>query len=176
MSLGTTTSLDVSYSGNHSVHLMDQRQVNALPAGYTSANPDALPSVNNQYTALLPYRGWGNLNAVETNCVLALQRADGALQPPFRQGLTGNVNYTLSKAMDIVDNDSDQINNPFNIASQYAVAGYDQTHKFSTDWVYELPRFTDRPCTRRSAQWLGANLHPQRSLGYAVHVSTQAEI
>ena len=30
--------LDVSYSGSHSVHLMDQRQVNALPAGYLQNN------------------------------------------------------------------------------------------------------------------------------------------
>ena len=44
------------------MHLMDQRQVNALPAGYTAANPNALPSVNQNYTALLPYLGWGNLN------------------------------------------------------------------------------------------------------------------
>ena len=41
------------------------------------------------------------------------------------------------------DNDSDQINNPFNIAAQYARAGYDQTHVFSTDWVYAFPRVTD---------------------------------
>ena len=26
--------LDLSYSGSHSIHLMDQRAVNALPAGY----------------------------------------------------------------------------------------------------------------------------------------------
>src|SRR5579875_61649 len=44
--------------------------------------------------------------------------------------------------MDVVDNDSDQINNPFNIDAQYAPAGYNQTHVFSTDWVYNLPNFT----------------------------------
>ncbi len=40
MRLGAGFTLDVSYSGNKSVHLMDQRQVNALPAGYTPQNPE----------------------------------------------------------------------------------------------------------------------------------------
>ncbi len=140
--LGKGFTLDISYAGNHAVHLMDQRQVNALPAGYTTANSNALPSVNKNYTALLPYLGWGNLTAVETN---AYSRYDALMiraTRRFTKGLTGNVNYTFSKTMDIVDNDSDQINNPFNIAAQYATAGYDQTHVFSTDWVYFFPQVT----------------------------------
>jgi hypothetical protein len=142
--IGAGFTLDVSYSGNRSVHLMDQRQVNALPAGYTLQYPHALPSVNQKAVALLPYLGWGNLNAVETNAYSRYNALMVRASRRFTKGLTGNVNYTFSKAMDIVDNDSDQINNPFNIASQYATAGYDQTHVFSTDWVYELPRFTSK--------------------------------
>ncbi len=142
--LSNSMTLDVSYSGNHSVHLMDQRQINALPAGYTTANPTALSSVNKQYTALLPYRGWGNLTAVETNAYSRYNALMVRLSRRFGKGFTGNVNYTYSKAMDIVDNDSDQINNPFNIAAQYAPAGYNQTHVFTTDWVYHLPNFTQK--------------------------------
>jgi hypothetical protein len=142
--LGHNTVLDVSYSGNRSVHLMDQRQVNALPAGYTSENPDALPAVNNLYNALLPYRGWGNLNVIETNSYARYNALMVRLTRRFAKSLTGNINYTLSKASDIVDNDSDLVNNPFNIASQYAVAGYDQTHNFSANLVYDFPKFTDK--------------------------------
>lgn len=141
--LGSGFTLDISYSGNRSVHLMDQRQVNALPAGYTTEFPNAVPSVNQKYNALLPYRGWGNLTAVETNAYSRYNALMVRASRRFTHGLTGNVNYTFSKAMDIVDNDSDSINNPFNIAAQYAHAGYDQTHVFSTDWVYDLPKFTD---------------------------------
>jgi hypothetical protein len=142
--LGGGFLLDVSYSGNRAVHLMDQRQVNALPAGYYLTNPSALPSVNNQVTALLPYRGWGNLLAVETNAYSRYNALMVRLSRRFINGLTGNVNYTLSRTMDIVDNDSDTINNPFNIATQWAPAGYDQTHIFSTDWVYDLPNATTK--------------------------------
>jgi hypothetical protein len=58
--------LDLSYSGSHSVHLMDQRAVNALPAGYF-LNNNLSASVNGWTSALLPYSGWGNLTAIETN-------------------------------------------------------------------------------------------------------------
>ena len=48
--------LDVSYSGSHSVHLMDQRQVNAQPAGFLQNN-NLSASVNGwtseQYTSAL---------------------------------------------------------------------------------------------------------------------------
>ncbi len=142
--LGKGLTLDVSYSGNHSVHLMDQRQINALPAGYLSTYPNALPSVNKIYNALLPYRGWGNLTSVETDAYSRYNALMARASRRFIKGLTGNVNYTFSKTMDIVDNDSDQINNPFNIRGQYARAGYDQTHVFSTDWVYDFPNFTNR--------------------------------
>jgi hypothetical protein len=142
--IGAGFTLDVSYSGNHAVHLMDQREVNALPAGYTTQNPNALPSVNKQYTALLPYLGWGSLNAVETNAYSRYNALMVRASRRFVKGLTGNVNYTFSRTMDILDNDSDQINNPFNIATQYAPAGYDQTHVFSTDWVYDFPRATGK--------------------------------
>lgn len=140
--LGNNFTLDVSYSGNHAVHLMDQRELNALPAGYTTAFPNALPSVNNQYTALLPYLGWGNLNAIETDGYSRYNALMLRVSRRFVKGLTGNVNYTLSRVMDTNDNDSDQINNPFDIAASYAPAGYDQTHVFSTDWVYDLPNIT----------------------------------
>ena len=142
--IGEGFTLDVSYSGNHAVHLMDQRQVSALPAGYTTQYPNALPSVNKIYNALLPYRGWGNLTAVETNAYSRYNALMIRASRRFTKGLTGNVNYTFSKTMDVVDNDSDQINNPFNIASQYTTAGYDQTHVFSTDWVYFFPKLTDK--------------------------------
>jgi len=133
--------LDASYSGNRAIHLMDQRQVNGLPASTLLNNPTLLQSVNYYQSAVLPYLGWGNLNAVET---LAYSRYNAMmlrLSRRFTKGLAVNFNYTLSKIMDIVDNDSDQINNPFNIAQNWAPAGYNQTHVFTVDFVYTLPNF-----------------------------------
>jgi hypothetical protein len=131
--------LDVSYSGNRAVHMMDQRQVNALPAGTFLANPNLLKSANYYSSALLPYLGWGNLTAVET---LGYSRYNAflfRLSRRFTDNLSVNFNYTRSKIMDIVDNDSDQVNNPFNIRQNYALAGYDQPNVFTVDFVYLLP-------------------------------------
>jgi hypothetical protein len=143
--------LDLSYAGNRAVHLMDQRQLNALPAGYTLANPNALPSVGNQFNALTPYRGWGTLPAIETAAFSRYNALMVRLTRRFSRGLTGNVNYTWSKAMNVADNDDSYLNNPFDIRANYALAGYDQTHVFSTDWVYNLPGVRgalDKPVVR----------------------------
>ena len=60
----------------------------------------------------------------------------------FNKGLAVNFNYTLSSAMDLLDNDSDNINNPFNMRQNWAKAGYDQTNVFTTDFVYDFPKVT----------------------------------
>lgn len=132
--------LDVSYSGNHAIHLMDQRRVNGLPAGTFIQNPNLLASVNYKSDALRPYIGWGSLNAVET---LGYSRYDAGmfrLSRRFFSDFGMNFNYTRSKATGVVDNDSDQINDPFNIARNWGLAGYDQTNVFTVDFVYDLPK------------------------------------
>ncbi len=134
--------LDISYSGNHAVHLMDQRQVNAVAAGTFLSNPNLLPSVNYYSSALLPYLGWGGLNAVETNAYSRYNAVMFRLSRRFANSFSMNFNYTRSNIKDIVDNDSDSINNPFNIAQNYANAGYDQPNVETVDFVYLLPKTT----------------------------------
>ena len=132
--------VDISYSGSHSVHLMDQRQVNALPAGYLQNN-DLSKSVNYWNNALLPYLGWGSLNAIET---LSYARYDAMMlrfSRRFSKGLSLNFNYTYSEVTDIADNDSDQIINPLCIKCQHGPASYDQPNVIQVDWVYMLPSF-----------------------------------
>ena len=132
--------LDVSYSGNHAIHLMDQRRVNAVAANTFVTNPNLRQSVNFKDDALRPYYGWGSLNAVET---LAYSRYNAMmirLSRRFSKGFAVNFNYTRSQTMDLVDNDSDQINNPFNMRGNWALAGYDQPNVFTTDFVYDLPK------------------------------------
>ncbi|MBS1875651.1 MAG: carboxypeptidase regulatory-like domain-containing protein [Acidobacteria bacterium] len=132
--------LDVSYSGNHTVHLMDQRLVNGLPAGTFVTNPGLSASVNYKNDALRPYYGWGSLNAIET---LAYSRYNAMMfrvSRRFANSLSANFNYTWSKAMDLLDNDSDTIINPYNMRQNWAAAGYDQPNVVTLDFVYELPK------------------------------------
>jgi hypothetical protein len=142
--------LEVSYAGNHAVHLMDQRQVNALPAGWLQNN-NLLQSANYWTNALLPYVGWGNLNAIET---LGYSRYNAMMlrvSRRFANNLSVNFNYSRASIRDTNDNDSDQIANPFNIAQSYAHAGYDQPNVFSTDFVYMLPKVKNSQPIARQA-------------------------
>lgn len=132
--------LDVSYSGNHSIHLMDQRQVNALPAGYLLSNPNALKSVNYWSSALLPYTGWGSLTAIETLAYARYNAMMIRLNRRFSNNLSVNFNYTRSSAKGVAANDSDNINNPFNINQDYGPAGYDQPNVTTIDLVYMFPK------------------------------------
>ena len=82
-----------------------------------------------------------------------------------------NFNYTWSKVMDLVDNDSDTIINPFNIRQNWAAAGYDQTNVFSTDFVYMLPKVKgalDRTGLRTILERMGSQRHAPRPVGHAV--------
>jgi hypothetical protein len=139
--LGHNLGLDVSYIGNKSIHLMVQRQINGLPAGYFLANPTAKASVNDKLDALRPYRGFGSINSIETSGFADYHGMLVRLSRRFAKGLQFNVNYTLSRARDIVDNDSDDVHNPFNARADFAPAGYDATHNISLDYVYELPKY-----------------------------------
>jgi hypothetical protein len=132
-------SLDLSYSGSHSIHLMDQRAVNALPNGYFQNN-NLSASVNGWNSALLPYAGWGNLTAIETNSYAHYNALMFRLNRRFADNLAVNFNYTWSHVLDTGDNDSDNINNPFCIRCSYANAGYDQPNVVSLDAIYMLPK------------------------------------
>jgi len=143
--------LDVSYSGNHAIHLMEQRQVNALPAGWLQNN-NLLQSVNYYSNALLPYLGWGNLTSVETTGYSRYDAMMLRLSRRFSNNFSVNFNYTHANIKDTVDNDSDGINNPFNIAQNYANAGYDQPNVETLDFVYMFPKVKgalDTPVVRQ---------------------------
>ena len=58
----------------------------------------------------------------------------------FANNLSMNFNYTYSQIHDIVDNDSDAISDPFNIARNWGPAGYDQTNVLTLDFVYDFPK------------------------------------
>ena len=88
-------SLDVSYAGNHAVHLMNQRQVNAIPAGTFVKYPDLSKSVNCRNDALRPYYGWAkSLNAVETLAYSSYNAMMVRVSRRFSSDFAMNFNYT----------------------------------------------------------------------------------
>ncbi len=144
-------SLDVSYAGNHAVHLMNQRQVNAIPAGTFVKYPDLSKSVNYRNDALRPYYGWASLNAVETLAYSSYNAMMVRVSRRFSSDFAMNFNYTWSRVMDLVDNDGDVIINPFDMRQAWAPAGYDQTNVVTFDFIYSFPKVKgglDKPVLR----------------------------
>ena len=151
--LQSKLTLDVSYAGNHSIHLMNHRLINAIPAGTFVRNPDLSKSVNYRNDALRPYYGWGQLTAVETQAYSNYNAMMVRVGRRLANNLSFNVNYTLSRVMDIVDNDDNAIINPFNMRQNYAPAGFDQTNVFTADFLYTFPKMPgswDRPILRQA--------------------------
>jgi hypothetical protein len=65
-----------------------------------------------------------------------------ALNRPFKKGLMLKGAYTLSRAMDMTDEDGWvglTWNHPLMYAENYALAGFDRTHVFQLGFLYELP-------------------------------------
>ncbi len=146
--------LDLSYVGNRGTHLMIQRYFNSLPAGTYIKYPTLLASVNSVADALRPFRGFGRLTGIETTGYSSYHAFLTRLSRRFANRFSFNVNYTWSKTMDLVDNDSDTINNPFNIRMNWAPAGYDMTHFLAIDYIYDLPKaFSNRVLATMFNDW-----------------------
>jgi hypothetical protein len=147
---------------------MDQRRVNAVAANTFVTNPNLRQSVNFKDDALRPYYGWGSLNAVET---LAYSRYDALmfrLSRRFANNLAVNFNYTRSSAMDLLDNDSDNITNPFNMRQNWGKAGYDQPNVLPPTSA-TTPEGEARWITpgETGVEWLGSHRHLPRPIGNA---------
>ena len=130
--------LDVSYVGNVVKHLMYQRDINTLPLG-TTVNTPILTNANNTTQAIRPFKGFTNVTFVEYGASSNYHGLQTRLSRRFGTGLTFNVNYTWSKAIDETDTDTTTIPYFLNRLRERAVAGYDRTHVFTFDYIYGLP-------------------------------------
>jgi hypothetical protein len=96
--------------------------------------------VNGTLNALRPYRGYTSVGFTEFGAISNYNALQLRVSRRFSKGLTGNFNYTWSKAMDEVDGDGTFIGYFLDRRREYGPAGYDRTHVVTIDYVYELPR------------------------------------
>jgi hypothetical protein len=179
--LGFGTTVDVSYVGSLSRHLVTARNLNQIP--YTTAfnsaaqDPSKYPggvipaqeanlptaytdagfnySGNNAFDPefLVPYKGYSN--------VLEYYKFDGtanynslqvSVQRRFTRGLTFGAAYTFSKTMTTANRDEDW-QDAFNPAQyDYRLAEWDRPHVFVFNYVYDLPKVTKH---LGGPKWLG---------------------
>jgi hypothetical protein len=143
--IGFNTVLDVAYVGSVGRHLLQRRNLNAVPYGKRFQEASDDPTLAGATTPLpdnflRPYRGYGNINYIE----FASSSNYHSLQVQANRRVTANLafglSYTWSKAMDLVDGNNNNVN-PFidpNIRN-YGKADFDRTHNFVINYIYKLP-------------------------------------
>jgi hypothetical protein len=123
---------------------MVQRPINGTGPG--AFLTPAYAAANYRADLLRPYLGYGSLTSIETSGDSSYNAMLLRLSRRFSNSFAFNVNYTLSRAYDIVDNDSDGSGggtngfvDPRNPGLNWAPAGFDATHSLTIDYLFELP-------------------------------------
>jgi hypothetical protein len=153
------------YIGNHSVFLPIQQQVNAPVPGIVRlplflSEADALatnftgaPTLNQFNTAagrriLGDYGFGGVLSTIAPDGQSWYQGGSIRAERRMSRGLLVNTSYTLSKTLDIIENDlnTSQLNprrpkDAYNVSANKGLSGLHRAHKFVASWVYDLPRY-----------------------------------
>lgn len=141
--LGRGTVLDVSYVGNTGRHLQVSRNINAVPYGarYLAQNADpsnpATPLADNFFR---PFPGWGSISYNDFSSTSNYNSGQVTLNRRFAKGLSASIAYTYSKAMGYADDDGSGIAlyRPLRVWN-YGKLGFDQTHMFVTNYIWDLP-------------------------------------
>jgi hypothetical protein len=138
-----STALTIGYVGNAAAHLAYARDLNQRPLGYTTSS-NILQTVNRADNALRPYRGYGQIRFTDFGANSNYNALQVQLTRRFTRDIFISANYTWSRAMDQVDDDTNPIPNAFNRRGEYAPAGFDREHTFTVNYVYTLPTLNDR--------------------------------
>lgn len=149
--------LDLSYVGSESRHLLQGRQLNAIPYG-TAYKPEAQDPTRGQAcdgcsglsstpggnalpdNLLRPYQGYGGIRMYEFNSYSDYKALQTTVSRRFANGFMFGLNYTLSRANGIINQDFDNTSiDGRQRERDYGPLGYDRTHVVVANFVYQLP-------------------------------------
>ncbi len=129
--MGKGVLLDLAYAGNQQKHLLDVRNLNAVPYG-----TNFLPSSRDTTTAssplnsnfLRPIRGYQDINYLEFAGFGNYNALQVQLTKRFSNSLTFHASYSWSKALDMVDTIGGTVNPVLDYRSRdYGPASFDRT-------------------------------------------------
>ncbi len=115
-----------SYLFVRGVKLSRTRNINLLPPGPVFGPDRANPAFNDIYQ-------W------EDSARSTYQGASFTLNRRMSDELEFSASYTLSKTFDNASDYNEQPQNPFNLATEWALARQDQRHRFVFNALWELP-------------------------------------
>ena len=139
--------------------------LNAVPYGARFLPSSIDPTVPGGTTPLpdnflRPIKGYGDIQLIESGGNSNYHSMQVQLNRRFSSSLSFGVSYTWSKAMDLVDGNNNDIN-PFidPHVRNYGKAGFDRTHNFVVNYVYNIPslsKYWDNGFSRAVFGRLGA--------------------
>lgn len=149
--IGQGMVLDLSYVGNTTRHLLQQRDPNTLPYGERFRPENADPSNPSRPLPdnfLRPIPGYAGVNYTEATGTSNYNGLHASLNSRYSR-LQAGVSYTWSKAMGLANIDSETLPmfRPRRIWS-YGKLAFDQTHKLVANFIYDLPSVAGRLGTR----------------------------
>jgi outer membrane receptor protein involved in Fe transport len=124
--LTRTIAVDSSYVGTRGVHLLYNRMINTV----------------NRVTGLRPYAGFGQFRYFDTSESTTYHAWQTSLEKRYTAGLLFNAHYTWSRSMSYGNADLSSLGapqDPNNLAPEYGPSPYDVPHRFTADYLYELP-------------------------------------
>jgi hypothetical protein len=134
---------DASYVGSASSHLLDARNLNAVPLGsrFSPANADSTvagrPLPDNFFR---PYPGLGDLNTYEFASSANYQSLQTSLQRRFARNLGLGASYTFSKALGVGNNYASVVSSYFSPRRwNYGPLNFDRSNVFTLNYQYDLP-------------------------------------
>jgi len=161
--IGRSELVEIAYVGSLGRHLLWQRNINPVPLGATflTLNPQNRdPTTSN--SALPPnflrtFQGLGDVNLYEFAGASNYHSLQASFAHRFRHGISGNVSYTFSKALDTADSYSNAVD-PFMDprARNYGPAGFNRTHTLSASYHWNLPK-PSKTMQFRPVHWLADN-------------------
>ncbi|MBI3469935.1 MAG: hypothetical protein HY013_01095 [Candidatus Solibacter usitatus] len=128
--------LEIAYSGSRAVHLMRTQDINQplpdarIAQGQLNANQQR------------PYKGWGVINHREQSYASNYHGLQTGLNRSFSRGLSTQIAYTWSKAIDNADFQGGIygfVPNSRDSRGERGRANFDSTHNFIASYLWEVP-------------------------------------
>ena len=124
---------------------------------YASRDQNYAESGGNTNRQLFAKAGTANISSFAASARSRYHSLQLAVNRPFKNGLLLKGAYTLSKAMNEVDDDGGGYtwNQPSQFSRNYALAGFDRPHMLQMGFVYELPfaRNSSNPVAQVVKDW-----------------------
>ncbi|HVB29274.1 MAG TPA: hypothetical protein VNG91_05620, partial [Terriglobia bacterium] len=152
--------LSVAYVGNLGRHLFRQRNLNQVPMGATTMNVPALAGttgcdaqgncdvqsilINGDQPTIYfsPYRGYDSITSFENTAISNYNALQASFRHPFGHGLTAQISYTYSHALDDSSNSGTSTGiDSTNLSRFYGTSDLNRTHIFVANYVYNFPFF-----------------------------------